>query len=252
MIVFNPTPVPAARDGGPASGPAPDRPHNALGHGLDTAAGSELPSEKVAETIHTLQAMNGAARPGEHPLSPTDTMRSLEPQLDHPLRNQWVHGPPGGQIYGDFRNSPSALPSGGGQAASGQHEEAPLAAADIGRPDLSSNVEGSPGAEPMQIDSAPPPAEARHGFMPQPMMGQVNQQWQDKPHGAEGSNQFPTTTSFPPSHASPHSAEQAVQQQIRMERPAGDVLLETQEELSKQEPAVSSGNLTCLSCFHPM
>ena len=255
IIVFNPTPVPATRKETPApirqaaeafSGAAQPgqfqhRPHTALGGDLDNSAfAGKNAQAQTWEQNHHQQASNGLARAGEPHFAPADLAQALEAHETNPNSNLWaLHG----------QEEPPHLLN---HATAGRSGDPAAELEDNGRPEAKSGGKGRAAVEAMQVDSAPGPVEASQALGAEPPMKHAAQQWQGNLSGdAWPSEHFPAPPSAGTREAGLQSAKLPGQQGLWSERPAGDVLTETQEELSKQEPAVSTGVLNYLDIsFH--
>lgn len=244
IIVFNPTPVPAAREQAPSivgelaaafHGSAhpehfPHRPHTALGGDLDSAqfrGGHRGPSARD-QNPHQ-QAVNGRPGPGEPQFAPAALAQALEAQ-------HTITSPGGLQNQGEASHLVDYSAMGRSEDPAASHE-------DNVRPDWNNGGEGRAAVEPMEL-GGPAPATSNQPLELEPPLRDAEQQWQAPPSVDAWASQHHLAP--PPAgsgEAGSHSAGLSGQQNLHLERPAGDVLTETQEELSKQEPAVSTGIL---------
>lgn len=236
VIVFNPTPTPAARAAAPdcpdqsaptihdSSQPLEHRPRTALGGGQDSVSVDHAQHDK-GDAVFPQHAINGLHGAGQPHFAPGALIDALNAQLHPP--------PEPSRQHSDSHPSGEPASAGLGEVyAFGNERNA--------RPDPSNSGEGRAAVESMQVDTAPPPAGTSQALEGQPPLEQAVQQWQgNQAAGAWPSQHHVASPLAGLREASLHSAEH--QQESRAEQPAANVLTETQEELSKQEPAISTG-----------
>ena len=215
------------------------RPLTDLGGGLDNAQYSGGHARPLAwEQNHHQEASNGLPGTSEPNFAPADLVQALEAQKTNAPPDAW-----------ESLHRQEEVPHISGDtlvaaAAAGRNEDLAAGHAHSGRPDSSSGGEDRAAVEPMQVDRAPALAETSQALYAEPPLEHPAQQWQgDLSGGAWPTQHFSVPPAAGTREASMHSAELLGQQDLQPKRPAGDVLIETQEELSKQEPAVSTGTL---------